>query len=133
MPLFGKKNIENKKDKKQGQEKKAEFQKTQKIEKIKPIVSSKWDDSLKFLISPHITEKSTKISHDNFYVFKINSRANKNQIKKAVETLYNVNVEKVNIINIKRKRKGFGRLEGYKQGYKKAMVKVKKGQKIEIK
>jgi len=134
MALFGRKSTQKeekpKKEEKVKEEKKREPKKT---EKKAIAASSKWDDSLRLLKAPHITEKATKISSINFYVFKVNSKANKQQIKKAIETLYNVDVQKVNIMNIKRKKRGAGRLEGYKSGYKKALVKIGKGQKIEVK
>ena len=84
------------------------------------------------LKSPHITEKASILAESNRYVFKVNSRSNKIEIKKAVEGLYGVKVESVNIIIQKRKKKRVGRRIGYKTGYKKAIVEVTKGQKIDI-
>jgi len=86
----------------------------------------------KTLIAPHITEKATALAKDNKYIFKVFKKANKNEIKKAVENLYKVNVLDVKIINIPRKRRRLkGRL-GWKKGYKKAIVKIKEGEKIEV-
>lgn len=85
------------------------------------------------LKSPCITEKAVNMaSTGNFYVFHVNSDANKVEIKKAVEGKYNVDVLQVRIINIPRKKLVKGRTIGYKNGYKKAIVKIKEGQKIEI-
>lgn len=84
------------------------------------------------LKSPHITEKATDLSKSNWYTFKVFPDKNKIQIKRAVEKLYSVNVLAVNIVNIKRKRKRLGRFRGWKSGYKKAIVKIKEGQKIDI-
>lgn len=81
---------------------------------------------------PHITEKATNLTEKNKYVFKVWSRANKKQIKRAIENSYGVDVVKVNIVNIKGKERRLGRQEGWKGGYKKAIVKIKEGQKIEI-
>jgi len=87
----------------------------------------------KVLAEPHITEKATYLEKDNKYVFKVFVKANKTEIKKAVESLYGVNVEKVAIINIPRKKRRAGRQrEGWRKGYKKAVVEIQKGQKIEI-
>jgi len=84
------------------------------------------------LKEPHITEKATNLAGENKYVFKIYSQANKNQIKKAIEELYGVRVEEVRVINISRKPRRLGKTPGFKKGYKKAIVTIKKGQKIEV-
>jgi len=86
--------------------------------------------------SPHITEKATDLSSFNKYIFKVSFNANKTEIKKAIEKIYNVKVEKVNIIHIPGKRRRLGRMEGWrgglKRGFKKAIVSLKKGDKIEL-
>ena len=84
------------------------------------------------LQSPHITEKATDLSQENKYVFKVSKRANKNNIKRVIEGSYNVDVESGRIINVPKKKRKLGRQKGWRKGYKKAIVKVKKGQKIEI-
>ena len=85
----------------------------------------------KSLKEPHITEKATDLARQNQYVFKVFPRTNKIEIKKAIESLYGVDVISVNIINIPRKRKRLGRIRGFKPGFKKAIIKIKQGQKIE--
>lgn len=84
------------------------------------------------LIGPHVTEKATTLASDNIYVFKIYRRSNKVKVKDAVEKLYNVNVLNVKIVNIPRKKKRRGRTQGFKSGYKKAIVRLKEGQQIDI-
>jgi large subunit ribosomal protein L23 len=85
------------------------------------------------LKNPCITEKSSMLNGKNFYVFKINKDSNKKQVKEAIENQYKVNVEKITIVNIPKKRKFQGRkISGFKSGYKKAIVKIKEGEKIEI-
>ena len=85
------------------------------------------------LIEPHVTEKATDLEKSNKYVFKIFKKSNKVQVKKAVEDLYRVDVLDVKIVNIPRKKRRVRRkTEGYKKGYKKAIVKIAEGQKIEI-
>lgn len=84
------------------------------------------------LRSPHIAEKSTRLIEIDKYVFKVYQKANKTEIKKAIEEIYRVNVLKVNIIKIPRKKRRLGKTQGWRKGYKKAIVKIKKGQKIEI-
>ena len=84
------------------------------------------------IISPIITEKSTKISEYNKIVFKVPSNADKDNLKKNIEKIFKVNVIKVNIIN-KRSRKKITRV-GKKNvsGYKKAIITLKKGQNIDL-
>ena len=81
---------------------------------------------------PHISEKATILSESNHYVFKIYSNTNKIDIKKAVEGVYGVNVLSVNIIKIPKKKRRLGKVQGFKSGYAKAVVKIQDGQKIEI-
>lgn len=81
---------------------------------------------------PHITEKASILGEKNKYIFSVFPRANKKEIKKAVEGTYGVEVVGVRIINIKGKKRRMGKHEGWSKGQKKAIVEVKKGQKIEI-
>ncbi|MGB3340533.1 MAG: 50S ribosomal protein L23 [bacterium] len=79
-----------------------------------------------------ITEKADRLREINVYQFEVTSRATKNQIKEAVEKLFNVEVLYVKTANLPGKPRRLGRSEGYKSGYKKASVTLKEGQKIEI-
>lgn len=81
---------------------------------------------------PCITEKSTMLSEKNFYTFEVDKRANKFQIKENIEKKYNVHVELVRIISVPKKPKKRGGIKGFKSGYKKAIVKVMKGESIDI-
>ncbi|MBU2539970.1 50S ribosomal protein L23 [Patescibacteria group bacterium] len=81
---------------------------------------------------PHISEKSMGLNEINQYIFDVFPKANKVQIKEAIEIIYGVDVLSVNIINIAPKKRRLGKIQGFKKGYKKAIVKVKAGQKIEI-
>ncbi|RLD17264.1 MAG: 50S ribosomal protein L23 [Caldiserica bacterium] len=82
---------------------------------------------------PVITEKSTYLREKyNQYVFYVHPKANKIQIKEAVEKLFNVKVEKVNIVKLKGKLRRRGFNVGRTPQRKKAIVKVKEGQKIKI-
>ncbi len=85
----------------------------------------------RILKSPHITEKAINLGQENKYVFKVSQKANKNEIKKAIQELYGVGVERVNIINTSEKKRRVGRFEGSKSGYKKAIIQVREGEKIE--
>jgi large subunit ribosomal protein L23 len=84
------------------------------------------------VIRPILTEKARELSEKGEYVFEVSKISNKNEIKKAIEKLFNVKVEKVRIVNLPEKPRRFGRVFGKKRGMKKAIVKLKEGQKIEI-
>ncbi len=84
------------------------------------------------LIKPHISEKATDLSNEGFYVFIVKKGANKREVKDEVEKKYKVKVEKVMMINVHPKKKRIGRTEGETKGYKKAIVKLKKGQNIDL-
>lgn len=90
-------------------------------------------DYTKILRQPVITEKSTILKEEsNQVVFKVAPFANKIEIKKAVEEAFSVNVEKVNVVNKRtRKKKRLGREIGKETGYKKAYIKLSPGDKIE--
>ena len=81
---------------------------------------------------PHITEKAAVLAEENFYVFEIEKTANRIEVKKAIEETFKVDVENVNIVNLPSKKIQKGKIVGSKGGCKKAIVKVKKGQKIDI-
>jgi large subunit ribosomal protein L23 len=86
-----------------------------------------------FLIKkPRITEKNTLLQEQNKYIFDVDFNANKTEIKKEIKRLYNVDVVKVNIINMPEKKKRFGNKFFEKRGTKKAIVTLKDGQKIEL-
>ncbi|MBI4837506.1 MAG: 50S ribosomal protein L23 [Candidatus Portnoybacteria bacterium] len=81
--------------------------------------------------SPHITEKAVGLGAQNKYVFKVSPDANGAEAKKAIQELYGVRVENVNIIKIPRKKRRVGRNEWFKPGYKKIIVTLREGDKIE--
>lgn len=84
------------------------------------------------IIAPIITEQSMKmIETQNRYTFKVDRKANKVEIKKAVEAIFKVNVLSVNTVNVLPKFKRMGKHEGFKPAYKKAVVKLAEGQKID--
>jgi|TARA_B100000678_G_scaffold23615_1_gene17963 large subunit ribosomal protein L23 len=84
------------------------------------------------IISPVVTEKSTNLSEQNKIVFKVSNKLNKIILKKNIEKIFKVNVIKVNIIN-KQPRKKIAKGKKVKiQGYKKAIITLKKGQNIDL-
>ena len=88
-------------------------------------------EAYRILKSAHITEKAGDLEKKNQYIFKVFPRANKTEIKKAVEIIYGVDVESIKIINTFEKKRRLGKIKGIMPGYKKTIVKIKKGQKIE--
>lgn len=88
---------------------------------------------LDIIIAPVITEKSRYLSEDGkSYVFKVDSRANKTQIKLAIEKAFDVKVASVNTLNTKPKAKRVGKYSGFRKTYKKAIVTLEDGHTIEM-
>ncbi|MGK0288993.1 MAG: large subunit ribosomal protein L23 [bacterium] len=84
------------------------------------------------ILAPYITEKVMLQSElENKVVFKVPVSSNKIEIKDAIEKIFSVKVEKVATVNSKGKRKRQGRFEGKRSDWKKAIVTLKEGDKIE--
>jgi large subunit ribosomal protein L23 len=106
-----------------------------KKENLKPALRKKTKEKIlidKFLKSPWVTEKATDLAKQNKYIFKVDKKADKIKVKKAIEKMYDVQVIGVNIINIHPKPRRLGRTVGLKPGFKKAIVALAEGDKIEI-
>ena len=82
------------------------------------------------IFAPIITEKTAAMEAEGKYVFKVDVRANKTQIKQAIEKAFNVKVENVNTMNNHPKDRRVGRYTGKTNRYKKAIVKLAKGNTI---
>lgn len=88
---------------------------------------------MKVLLSPVVSEKSTMAAEGgNQFVFKVVTDATKPEIKKAVETLFEVEVDQVRVMNVKGKNKRFGQRTGKRSDWKKAYVKLKSDQTIDF-
>lgn len=86
---------------------------------------------MQVLLAPQISEKATYLADKNEQVvFKVASNATKPEIKAAVELLFKVDVESVQVANVKGKVKRFGRMTGRRKDWKKAFVCLKPGQEI---
>ena len=86
---------------------------------------------LEIIKAPVVTEKSTKLNQDEQkYVFKVDVRSNKTEVKQMIEKIFNVKVEKVNIMNIHPKDRRVGKYTGKTNRYKKAIIKLAKGSTI---
>lgn len=87
---------------------------------------------LSALKAPHISEKSTRVSENNQYVFTVAPNATKADVKAAVEKMFEVSVVSVNMANIKGKQKMFRFRPGRKASVRKAYVRVADGQSIDV-
>ena len=83
------------------------------------------------VLAPIITEKATKISEKNQYVFKVKIDSNKKEIKQAIEKLFKVKIKKIKTIKIKGKNKIFKGTKGKRADFKKAIICLNKGENID--
>lgn len=85
------------------------------------------------LIAPHVSEKSTVAADQRRQVvFRVADSANKGDIRAAVEKMFNVKVDAVQVCQVKGKRKRFGQMEGRRSGWKKAYVNLAEGHDIDF-
>jgi large subunit ribosomal protein L23 len=84
------------------------------------------------LIAPVVSEKSYSLIENNKYSFRVHEKAHKTQVRQAVEELFEVKVKGVNIVTVKSKPKRRGLTRGRKPGWKKAIVELREGDRIEI-
>ena len=101
-----------------------------------PAIKSNKVSNAKFsydaIKQPHISEKATYLAENDQYTFEVLPNYSKQEIKKAIEGIYGVDVVSVHTIQIPSKKRRLGKTEGFRKSYKKAIVKIKEGQKIEI-
>jgi large subunit ribosomal protein L23 len=84
------------------------------------------------LLAPVVSEKSYELIEQRKYSFRIHPDAHKTQVRQAVEELFNVRVQAVNIVKVQPKPKRRGLIRGQKPGWKKAIVQLREGESIEI-
>lgn len=85
------------------------------------------------IVRPLVTEKSTgQLERDGAYAFVVAKAANKVEIARAIETLFDVKVEAVRTMQYRGKERRMGRFVGRRPGWKKALVKLREGDSIEI-
>jgi len=89
-------------------------------------------DTYEVLRRPVITEKSTMLSDIGQYVFEVAEKANKIEVKRAVEEIFKVRVRAVNISHMRGKMRRMGRTQGMTPGWKKAIVSLEQGYRIEL-
>ena len=102
--------------------------------RVIPIVETKLSRQQMYDIirSPVITEKATAVSEHNQVVFRVSLEANKRQVKAAVEELFAVKVDAVNTIRVEGKTKRFRGRPGRRSDYKKAIVTLAEGSRIDV-
>ena len=84
------------------------------------------------LRAPHISEKAARLAEKNQYVFVVAPEATKADVRAAVEQMFDVKVEQVNLVNTKGKVKAFRQRAGNRQGKRKAYVRLADGQTIDV-
>ena len=84
------------------------------------------------LVRPIITEKNTMLAEQGKYTFEVAPTVNKIEIKRAVEDVFNVRVTAVNVIRVPGKQRRMGRTYGMTRSWKKAVVTLEPGQRIEL-
>lgn len=87
---------------------------------------------MKILLGMRLTEKAALLGPERQYVFKVANDASKPEIKRAVELLFKVKVDGVQVSNVKTKERRFGRILGRRKAWKKAYVKLAEGHKIDV-
>jgi len=84
------------------------------------------------LLAPVVSEKSYSGLADRKYTFKVHPDAHKTQVRQAVESLFDVKVDRVNIVKVQAKPKRRGAFKGTRQGWKKAVVQLHEGHTISV-
>ncbi len=84
------------------------------------------------LVRPRITEKAYAVNALDQYVFQVTMAATKTEVKRAVEEAYGVSVVSVNMVRLPGKKKNYGRASGTRSAVKKALVRIKKGETIQL-
>jgi len=126
MKLFGKKDKEQKKLPKSEVEVEKKDQETavETTTSFTPVQES-------VITGFYISEKAGLLNGFNQFVFKVSNNANKSQLTKQVEKMFNVKVKNIKIMNTPEKRRDVGRHSGFKPGFKKAVVVLEEGYTIE--
>ncbi len=84
------------------------------------------------LMSPVVSEKAAMAAETQQYAFRVATDATKREIGRAVETLFEVEVDRVQVVNVKGKKKRFGQRSGTRQDWRKAYVRLKAGHSIDL-
>ncbi len=131
----GGKKVEEKKEKNKKIKKEGNKKEVSKVDKGEKMIKPKGalsEDLERVIIKPYITEKSAFLAHDNQYVFIVNRGAGRIQVRNAIKAMYGIAPTNVNIQNYYGKRVRFGRIRGKQSNWKKAIVTLPKGSKIDV-
>ena len=97
------------------------------------VAKKEFTNAYRILRKPMVTEKSVNLSSNkNQYVFMVAPAATKNEVRKTIQDVYGVHVLRVNMLNTTGKKRRVGAHEGWKSGFKKAIVFLPEGEKIEV-
>lgn len=136
MSIFRRKKKTDDKDVRKEEEKETVVSQEKKEEKTEKKISKPLETGFRtdttVLIRPIITEKATGHQAQGCYIFEVNAKANKISVKKAIKELYQVEPVKINIVRLKGKKVRYGRSTGTTKSRKKALVFLKKNDKIEF-
>lgn len=99
---------------------------------VKKVSKENTKDAYKILIRPLISEKASAIGKLNQFVFIVGKKANKPEIKKAIEAVYGISPIKVNVIHVQGKCVRFGKSYGRRKDWKKAIITLPKGKSIQL-
>ncbi len=110
---------------------KAEVKKEE-AKKVKVYERKEFKGVQNILLKPLITEKASFLGQYNQYIFEIAKKANKIEVAKAFESVYKIKPASINIIKVKGKKVRYGRSSGRTKNWKKAIITLKPGEKIEV-
>ena len=130
--IFKKRKEKERFDKKEREKLKIEIPLGPKEEKTGALKKASAFAGSKIIIKPHVAEKSTMLNERGVYVFKVKPNANKVMVRQEIKKMYGKAPVKVNIVSLPSKKVFVRGKHGIKSGFKKAIVYLKKGEKIEI-
>ena len=87
---------------------------------------------MKVLLGGVVSEKSANVAESNQVIFRVASDATKPEIRRAVELMFDVDVENVHVLNVKGKSKRFGQMQGKRSDWRKAYIRLKEGDSIDF-
>jgi large subunit ribosomal protein L23 len=131
LDRFKKREAEKAVEKKEKKPKKVEpkTKKEKKEEKVKARIES---GAYRILIRPQVSEKATDLGAENKYVFMVSKRATKKEIGQSIEDVYGVKPESIRTINVRGKKRTYGRTRGKTISFKKAIIKLPAGKTIQV-
>lgn len=130
--IFKKRKEKERFDKKEKKKLKADIPEETKEEKTGALKKASAFAGSKIIIKQHVAEKSTILNERGVYVFKVKPNANKVMVRQEIKKMYGKTPVKVNIVSLPSKKVFVRGKRGIKPGFKKAVVYLKKGEKIEI-